>query len=85
VQKHNFSGVLFGFETRSVALREEHCMGMFESRVLKTVFGRGNKRLEINYEFDGLKTLFPDKIIRMMKSGTISDTERISRMRLIRN
>jgi hypothetical protein len=31
--------VLFGCETRSVRLREEHRLGVFENRVLRGIFG----------------------------------------------
>jgi hypothetical protein len=31
--------VLYGCETRSLTLREEHRLGMFEKRVLRRIFG----------------------------------------------
>jgi hypothetical protein len=31
--------VLYGFETRSLTLREEHRLGEFENRVLRRIFG----------------------------------------------
>jgi hypothetical protein len=40
--------VLYGCETWSLALREEHRLGVFENRVLRRIFGP--KRVEVNGE-----------------------------------
>jgi hypothetical protein len=40
---------LYGFETWSLILREEHRLGMFENRVLRRIFG--TKRDEVKGEW----------------------------------
>jgi hypothetical protein len=64
--------VLYGCETWSLALREEHRLRMFENRVLRRIFGP--KRDEVTGEWsklhnEGLHNLYssPD-IIRQIKS-----------------
>jgi hypothetical protein len=42
-------GVLYGFETWSLTLREEHRLGVFENRVLRRIFG--SKRNEMREEW----------------------------------
>jgi hypothetical protein len=37
--KYNFAVVLYGCETLSLALREEHRLRVFENRVLRRIFG----------------------------------------------
>jgi hypothetical protein len=41
--------VLYGCETWSLTLREEHRLGLFENRVLKRIFGK--KRDEVTGEW----------------------------------
>jgi hypothetical protein len=38
-QDYNFAVVLYGCETWSLILREEHKLRMFENRVLRRIFG----------------------------------------------
>jgi hypothetical protein len=44
---------LYGFETRSVTLREEHRPRVLENRMLRKIFGR--KREEVIEEWRGLR------------------------------
>jgi hypothetical protein len=37
--------VLYGFETRSITVREEHRLRMFENRVLRRIFGTKGKEV----------------------------------------
>jgi hypothetical protein len=39
LQKYNFPVVLYGCETWSLTLREEHRLRVFENRVLRRIFG----------------------------------------------
>jgi hypothetical protein len=64
--------VLYGCETWSLTLREEHRLGVFENRVLRRIFGP--KRVEVMGEWRKLQSeelnnfyLSPD-IIRQIKS-----------------
>jgi hypothetical protein len=62
--------VLYGCETWSLTLREEHRLSVFENRVLRTIFGRktevtGEWRKLHNEELHSLHS-FPD--IRQVKS-----------------
>jgi hypothetical protein len=45
--------VLYGCETRSLTLREEHRLGVFQSRVLRRIFGP--KRDEVTGEWRKLR------------------------------
>jgi hypothetical protein len=38
--------VLYGHDIWSLALREEHRLRVFENRVLRGIFGRGNRGVE---------------------------------------
>jgi hypothetical protein len=64
--------VLYGCETWSLTLREEHRLRMFENRVLRRIFGR--KRDEVTGGWrklhnEELHNLYPSpSIIRMIKS-----------------
>jgi hypothetical protein len=66
---------LYGCETWSLPLREEHRLGIFENRVLKTIFG--HKGDEVTGEWRKLHTgefhnLYPSPdIIRHIKSRRI--------------
>jgi hypothetical protein len=63
--------VLYGCETWSLTLREEHILGVFENRVLGRIFGP--KRDEVTGEWrklhnEELRDLYPSpSIIRIMK------------------
>jgi hypothetical protein len=65
--------VLYGCETWSLTLREEHRLRVFENRVLRRIFGpkrdevMGDWRKLHNEELHNLYS--PPNIIRMMKSG----------------
>jgi hypothetical protein len=66
--------VLYGCETLSLALREEHRLRVFENRVLRKIFGpkrdevTGGWRKLHNDELHGLYS--SPNIIRMTKSRT---------------
>jgi hypothetical protein len=76
--------VLYGCETWSVTLREEHRLRVFENRVLRRIFGpnrnevKGDWRKLRNEELHKLCTL-PD-IIKMMKSRRMRWTGHVARM-----
>jgi hypothetical protein len=65
--------VLYGCETRSLTLREEHRLRVFENRVLRRIFG--SKRDEVTGECrklhnEELRDLFSlPSIIRIIKSS----------------
>jgi hypothetical protein len=67
--------VLYGCETRSQTLREEHRLGVFENRVLKRIFGpkrdemTGEWRILHNEELYDLCSL--PSIVRIIKAGRI--------------
>jgi hypothetical protein len=76
--------VLYGCETWSLALREEHRLRMFENRVLRRIFGP--KRDEVTGEWrklhnEDLHNLYssPD-IIRQVKSRRMRWTGHVARM-----
>jgi hypothetical protein len=67
--------VLYGFETWSLTLREEHRLRVFENRILRIIFGP--KRDEVTGEYrklhnEELHNLYssPD-IIRQVKSSQV--------------
>jgi hypothetical protein len=81
--------VLYGCETWSLTLREEHGMRVFESRVLRRIFGpktaevTGGWRKLHNEE---LHNLCPSpSIIRMSKSRKMRRAEHVVRMGAKRN
>jgi hypothetical protein len=72
---HVFPVVLYGYKTRSLTLREEHRLRVFENRVLRRIFGP--KRDEVigcwrklhNVELHNLYC--SPSIIRVMKSRSV--------------
>jgi hypothetical protein len=77
--------VLYGFETWSLTLREEHRPRVFENRVLRGTFGQ--KRDEVTGEWrklhnEGLHNLYSSpSIIRVIKSRRIRWAGHVARMR----
>jgi hypothetical protein len=76
--------VLYGCETWSLTLREEHRLRVFENRVLRRIFGP--KRDEVTGEWrklhnEDLHNLYssPD-IVRQIKSRRIKWVEHVARM-----
>jgi hypothetical protein len=66
--------VLYGCETWSLALREEHRLGVFENRVLRRIFGR--KRDEVTGEWrklhnEELHDLYSSPIIIRIKKARL--------------
>jgi hypothetical protein len=65
--------VLYGYETWSLTLREEHRLRVFENRVLRRIFGQ--KRDEVTGEWrklhnDELRDLYSSpSIIRIISRG----------------
>jgi hypothetical protein len=65
--------VLYGCETWSLILREEHRLRVFENRVLRRIFGpkreevAGGRRILCNKELH--KLCAPLNIIRVIKQG----------------
>jgi hypothetical protein len=81
--------VLYGCETLSLTLREEHRLRVFENRVLRRIFGP--KRDEVTGEWrklhnEELHSLYssPD-IIRQIKSRRMRWAEHVARMGEERN
>jgi hypothetical protein len=76
--------VLYGRETWSVTLTEEHRLRVFENRVLRRIFGRkrdevtGGWRKLRNEELHNL--YFSPNIIRMMKSRRMRWAGHVARM-----
>jgi hypothetical protein len=76
--------VLYGCETWSVTLREEHRLGMFENRVLRRIFGP--KRDEVTGEWrklhnEELNDLYSSpSIIRIMKSRRMRWARHVARL-----
>jgi hypothetical protein len=54
IQNHNSISCLYGCETWSLTLREEHRLRVFENRILRRIFGR--KRDEMTAEWRKLHT-----------------------------
>jgi hypothetical protein len=81
--------VLYGCETLSLALREEHRLRVFENRVLRRIFGP--KRDEVMEEWrkfynEELRDFYSSpSIIRIMKSRRMRWTGHLARMREKRN
>jgi hypothetical protein len=80
----NLPVILYGCETQSLTLREEHRLSVLENRVLSRIFGP--KRDEVTGEWrklhsGELHTLYssPD-IIRQIKSRTMRWAEHVARM-----
>ena len=76
--------ILYGCETCSLTLREEHRLRVFENRVLRKIFGP--KRNEVTVELrklhkEELKDLYSTpNIVRVIKSRRISWTVHVSCM-----
>jgi hypothetical protein len=85
----NFAVVLYGCETWSLTLREEHSLRAFESRVLRRIFG--SKRDEVTGEWrklhnEELHDLYSlPSIIRIMKARRIRWAGHVARMGEKRN
>jgi hypothetical protein len=58
--------VLYGFETWSLALREEHRLRVFENRVLRRIFGP--KRVEVR---GGWRQLHDEELHSLYSSPSI--------------
>jgi hypothetical protein len=84
-----FPVVLYGCETWSLTLREEHRLKVFENRVLKRIFG--SKRDEVTGELrklhnEELRDLYSSpSIIRIIKSRRVRWAGHIARMGEKRN
>jgi hypothetical protein len=76
--------VLYGCETWSLTLREEHRLRVFENRVLRRVFGpkrdkvTGEWRKLYNEELNDLYSL--PNIVRVVKSRRMRGAGRVARM-----
>jgi hypothetical protein len=81
--------VLYGCETRSLTLREEHRLGVFENRMLKRIFGP--KRDEVTGKWrklhnEGFHDLYSSPIIvRIIKARRMRWAGHVARMRAKRN
>jgi hypothetical protein len=78
-----FRDVLYGCETWSLTLREEHRLRVFENRVLRRTFGPkseedGSWRKLHNDEFHSLYS--SSNIVRVIKSRRMRWTEHVARM-----
>jgi hypothetical protein len=77
--------VLYGCETWSLALREEHRLRVFENRLLRRIFGQ--KRNEVTGDWrklhnDELHNVYSSpNIIRMTKSGRMRWAWNVERMK----
>jgi hypothetical protein len=89
IEKFNFACSLYGCETWSVTLREEHKLRVIENRVIRTLFG--SKRDEVTGGWrklhnEELHNLYSSpSIIRMIKSRRMRWTRHIARMEEKRN
>jgi hypothetical protein len=75
--------VLYGCETWSLTLREEHRLRVFENRVLRRIFGL--KRAEVTGEWrklynEELHILYSSPDIRQIKSRGMRWAEHVARM-----
>jgi hypothetical protein len=84
IHDYNFAVVLFGCETWSLTLREEHRLRVFENRVLSRIFGwKGD---EVTGEWKKLHNeelcdLYSSpSVIRMIKSTRMRWAEHVARM-----
>jgi hypothetical protein len=81
--------VLYGYETWSLTLKEEHRLGMFENRVLRRIFGP--KRDDVTGEWrklhnEELHDLYSSpSIIRIMKARRMRWAGHVERMGEKRN
>jgi hypothetical protein len=80
--------VLYGCETLSLTLREEHSLRVFENRVLRRIFGpkrdevKGGWRKLHNEELHGLYS--SPSIIRMIKARRMRGAGHVARMGEVR-
>jgi hypothetical protein len=75
--------LLYGCETQSLALREEHSLRVFENRVLRRIFGPrreedGSWRKLHNDEFHGL--YYSPNFVRVIKSWRMRWVGHVARM-----
>jgi hypothetical protein len=81
--------VLYGWQTWSLTLREEHRLWVFGNRVLRGIFG--HKRNEVTGEWrtlhnEGLHNLYPSPdMIRQVKSRRMRWAGHVARMGVERN
>jgi hypothetical protein len=68
--------VLFGCETRSLTLREEHRLRVFENRVLRRIFGPSREEVA-----GGWRTLHNEELHNLYTSSDISRVIKSRRMR----
>ena len=66
--------VLYGCETWSLTLREEHRLRVFENKVLRKIFGLRKTKLQKNGESYTVLSYMPN-IIRSLKSRRLSSPE----------
>jgi hypothetical protein len=84
IQNYNFTVVLYGCETWSLTLRDEHRLRVFENRVLRRVFGpkrdevTGEWRKLHNEELNDLYSL--PNIVRVVKSIRMRWAGHVARM-----
>jgi hypothetical protein len=77
--------VLYGCETWSLILREEHRLRVFENRVLRGIFGPKRVKMEVGgcrkLHNDELQNFYPlPNIIRMMRSRSMRWEGHVARM-----
>ena len=76
--------VLYGYETWSLTLREEHRLRVFENRVLRRIFGprrdvvTGECRKLHNEELNDL--YYSPNIVQVIKSRTVRWVRHVARM-----
>jgi hypothetical protein len=78
-----FPVVLYGCETRSLTLREEHRLRVFENRVLRRIFGpkREEDRSRRKLHNDELHSLYSSpNIVRVIKSRRMRWAGHVARM-----
>jgi hypothetical protein len=84
IQNYNFAVVLYGCETWSLPLREEHRLRVFENRVLRRIFDpkrvkrKGDSRKLHNEDLHN--SYSSPNIIRMIKSGRMRGAGHVARM-----
>jgi hypothetical protein len=78
--------VLYGCETWSLTLREEHGLRVFENRVLRRVFGLKRDKVRRKLHNEELRDLYSlPSIIRIMKSRRMRWADHVARMGEKRN
>jgi hypothetical protein len=75
--------VLYGCETRSLSLREEHRPKVFENKVLNKIFGQNRDEMTGGWRKlhnEELRNLYPSpSIIRIIKSRSMRWAEHVAR------